>query len=312
MIGMSKNKFASNILLLLAALVWGMAFAFQRAGTEFVGPFTFVASRYILSAVCLWVCVGFLESRKKKKALAAGDLDIRTLEPARAGRNMTILASVVCGGFLFAGAILQQMGLNFTTAGKAAFLTAMYLLLVPIIGLFMRQKVRAVGWVGIAFGAVGMYFLCITESFTIGRGDLIVFIGAFMWAGQVLSVDHFLIRKKVDAIHIACGQFTVCAILALCCAFIFEEPSWAAIKVCAVPILYSGIISGAIGFTFQILGQKNTAPSVAVLLLSLESVFGVIGGVLLLNEFMTSREILGCVFMFAAVIVAQLPERKKA
>ena len=308
---MRRKKLVSNILLLLAAIVWGFAFAFQRAGADFVGPLTFVASRYILTSICLLILVLILDAVKRKKQenglLPADD---RTPEERKKGRRKILLSGCVCGCFLFGGSIMQQAGLSFTTAGKAAFITAMYLLLVPIFGLFLRHKVRVVGWIGIACGAVGMYFLCITESFTIGRGDFIVLIGAVFWACHVLFIDHFL--KYVDPVKLAWAQFTVCAVIATVCMFIFEDPSWAAIKACAVPIIYAGVMSGAVGFTLQIIGQKNTAPSVAVLLLSLESVFGVLGGVVLLHETLAAREILGCILLFAAVIVAQLPEKKTA
>jgi len=308
---MSTKRLISNILLILAAVVWGFAFAFQRAGAELVGPFTFVSTRYILTSICLLILVLVMDAIKKKR-MEKGLIpaEILTPEERKSRRKKLVRSGFICGCLLFGGSILQQAGLTFTTAGKAAFITALYLLLVPIFGLFLRQKVRIVGWIGVVCGAVGMYFLCITETFTIGRGDFIVLIGAIFWACHVLCIDRFLLY--VEPVKLACGQFIVCAILATICMFLFEDPSWAAIKGCAVPIIYAGVMSGAVGYTLQILGQKNTPPSIAALLLSLESVFGVFGGFILLHETLTARELLGCILLFAAVIVAQLPERKKA
>lgn len=308
---MSTKRLISNILLLLAAGVWGFAFAFQRTGAEMVGPITFVASRYILTAICLVILVVIMDFiRKKKQVRTESYAGLSAEEEKRKGRVMLVRGGCICGALLFGGSVLQQAGLSFTTAGKAAFITALYLLLVPIFGLFLRHRVRLLGWIGVVFGAIGMYFLCITESFTIGRGDFIVLIGAAFWACHVLFIDHFL--KYVEPVKLACAQFVVCAILASISMFIFEDPSWSAIRECAVPILYAGVMSGAVGFTLQIVGQKNTPPSAAALILSLESVFGVIGGFVLLHEVLSAREVLGCVLMFAAVIISQLPEKKKA
>lgn len=305
---MNKKTAAANATLLFTALIWGMGFVAQRAGMEYVGPFTFTAARFLMAAALLLPIALF--SNKKEKARAEAEGRILLPEEASARRKAFWISGFACSFILFAASSLQQLGLVFTTAGKAAFITTMYIFLVPVFGLFLKQRPGLTVWIGVAFGVVGLYFLSITESFTIATGDLIVLIGAVFWSFHVLTIDHFL--PLIDPFKLACFQFAGCGVLGAVVALIIEDISWAALLTCAVPILYAGVMSSAVGFTLQILGQRHTNPTVASLLLSMEAAFGALGGFLLLQEIMTSRELLGCGLMFAAIIVAQLPSKKKA
>lgn len=296
---MKNKKILANILLLMTAIIWGSAFVAQRVGMSFVEPFTFNFSRFLLSTLVLIPIIFVMEKyEKNKKDIISKD----TINDPKVFWK----ASIVCGSFLFAGSSLQQFGLVFTTAGKSAFITTLYILLVPIFGLFFKHRVSIVGWIAVIFGTIGLYFLCITESFTIAKGDFIVLIGAFFWTAHVLSIDYFL--PKVNPVRLAMAQFAVCSIFSLIAAVLFETPNIQSILTAGVPILYAGIMSGGIGFTFQILGQQYTTPTIASLLMSMESVFALLAGYLLLHEVMSGREFLGCILMFVAIVISQIPE----
>ncbi|MDD3199649.1 MAG: DMT family transporter [Eubacteriales bacterium] len=313
---MNKEKLVGNLLLLLTAIIWGLGFVAQRVGMDYVGPLTFGAARFMLAALVLIPVIHLMEKRdnqnqqseqveytaKKSGTLLPEDID---------ERKTLIKAGIICGIVLFCGSTFQQFGLVFTTAGKAAFITALYIILVPIFSLFLRRSPGIKCWVGAAIGAAGLYFLCITESFTIAPGDLIVLIGAGFWAVHLLVIDHFM-RRKVDAVKLSFMQFSVCAFFSTIGALIFEEISINAILQCAIPILYAGALSGGVGFTLQVIAQKHTNPTVASLLLSMEAVFGAIFGFLLLKEIMTSRELVGCILMFSAIIISQLPDKRRS
>lgn len=305
---MDKNKLKGNSFLLVTALIWGSGFVAQRVGMEYVGPLTFTAIRFWLGAAVLIPVVHILNKKEISKEIStdAGSDNYRSVQY---GRKHLVKAGIICGCILFAGSILQQYGLVFTTAGKAGFITALYIVLVPIFGLILKQKPGIKSWIGVALGTGGLYFLTITESLTIARGDFVVLIGAFFWAAHVLVIDHF--NPYVDGIKLSITQFAVCASIASIGMFIFEAPSFNIIMGGAVPILYSGILSCGVGFTFQILGQRHTSPTVASLILSMEAVFGAVFGFLLLREIMSIREITGCLLMLSAVIISQLPAIKK-
>lgn len=302
--GLDKKKITANILLLITSVIWGSAFVAQRVGMDYVGPLTFGASRFILAALFL-IPVMYFMNKGKKASLAE-----KTTEEIALSKKYTRMGGIICGVILFGGSTLQQFGLVFTTAGKAGFITALYIVLIPIFSLVLRRKPELKAWLGVAFGAVGLYLLCITESFTIALGDLIVLIGACFWATHLLVVDHFL-PKIFDAVKLSFVQFTVCAILSSIGALLFETVSMEGLILCAIPILYAGVLSGGVGFTLQIVGQRHTSPTVASLILSLEAVFGAVFGFLLLNELLTMREIFGCMLMFVAIIISQLPDKKR-
>jgi drug/metabolite transporter (DMT)-like permease len=232
-------------------------------------------------------------------------LAIMSRKERAAYRRNTIIGGICCGAFLAAASIFQQMGIVYTTAGKAGFITAMYMLLVPVIGfLFLGKRNSWIVWLAVLMGVVGMYLLCMTESLHLGRGDTLVCICAVLFSGHILCCDHYAVLG--NPIRISAIQFASCTVISSIAALILEQPSWAKIVSAAIPILYCGLISGGLGYTLQIIAQKYTDPAVASLLMSLESVFAVIAGALLLGERMTGRELLGCVIMFAAIVLVQI------
>lgn len=322
---MDKRKIVSNILLIITSLIWGSAFVAQRVGMDYVGPLTFGAARFLLAALVLIPIIHFMNKGKKSntqqgqpKGEIPGDLGSKhaslTVEEEQkeqlAKRYALLKAGIICGIILFFASTLQQFGLVFTTAGKAGFITALYIVLIPIFSLVLKHRPNLKSWIGVGFGAVGLYLLTITESFTIAPGDLVVLIGAGFWAAHLLVIDHFLPRIS-DTIKLSFIQFVTCAILSFIGALIFEEMSMEAILRGAIPILYAGVLSGGVGFTLQILGQRHTTPTVASLILSLEAVFGAVFGYLILQEILTTKEFIGCALMFTAIIISQLPEKRK-
>ncbi len=296
-----KNKsMIGNILLVLTALIWGTAFVFQRMGVQNVEPMTFNSSRMLLAAVAVGI-VAFILGRKDKEKLLS-----KSLEEQRAYRKNTIIGGIFCGLFLAGGSAFQQMGLVYTTAGKAGFITALYILIVPIVSfIFFRKKINWIVWLAVIIGVFGMYLLCVNEGFSLTKGDLLVTVCAFIFSGHILCIDHFV--KLGDTIRISAIQFVTATVLLGILAFIFEEPSWEDISKAVIPILYCGIISGGVGYTLQMVGQKFTSPTVASLLMSLESVFAALAGALILHESMSLKELLGCISMFVAIILVQVP-----
>lgn len=320
---MDRKQLKGNLLLLTTSAIWGITFVAQKAGMDYVGPLTFNGVRFLIAALVLIPVVHFLEKPPEKALRDDENPDLMTggPEPAmeekkpaqeerKREKRTLITASIACGCVLFLGASFQQFGLVSTSAGKTAFITALYIILVPIFSVVLKHRPGLKCWIGVALGTVGLYFLCITSSFDIAPGDLTVLIGAGFWASHILVIDHFL-PKLSTPIRLSMYQFFIVAGIALAGALIFEEISLTAIIDCAGPILFSGVLSGGVGFTFQILGQRYTNPTVASLILSLESVFGAVFGFLLLHEIMSSREIAGCILMFCAIIISQLPDRKK-
>lgn len=289
----------ANLLLLLTAMIWGAAFVAQSVSMDYVGPFTFLCSRSILGGVVLLPVIAVMGKGKKKK------------ETRPENRNILFLGGICCGVMLFIGSALQQIGIQYTTAGKAGFITAMYMVLVPICGLFFGRKPGGKTWAAVVVALVGMYLLCLYGSGiqNLSKGDLLEMLCALGFTAHILVIDHF--SPKVDGVKMSCIQFFVCGILAGIFMLILEEPSWENICAAAMPILYAGILSSGVGYTLQIVAQKDTQPTVASLLMSLESVFSLIFGWILLKEAMSGVELLGCVLMFAAIIWVQLPEKQK-
>lgn len=289
----------ANLLLLLTAMIWGAAFVAQSVSMDYVGPFTFLCSRSILGGVVLLPVIAVMGKGKKKK------------ETRPENRKFLLLGGICCGVMLFIGSALQQIGIQYTTAGKAGFITAMYMVLVPICGMFFGRKPGGKTWAAVVVALVGMYLLCLYGSGiqNLSKGDLLEMLCALGFTGHILVVDHF--SPKVDGVKMSCIQFFACGILAGIFMLILEEPSWENICAAAVPILYAGILSSGAGYTLQIVAQKDTQPTVASLLMSLESVFSLIFGWILLKEAMSGVELLGCVLMFAAIIWVQLPEKQK-
>ncbi len=290
-----------NLLLLLTAAIWGTAFVSQRVGMESIEPVTFTAARMALAAVAVGA-VALIAGRKRA-----------ALPPAeeRTRRRDTLLGGVLCGCFLAAASVFQQMGVVTTSAGKAGFITAMYMLLVPVIGrvLFGRRNAWLV-WLAVAIGIAGMYLLCVSGDFRLTRGDALVCVCAFLFSGHILCCDHFV--RRGDALGISAIQFLTASVLSAAVAFATESPSWAKVVSAAAPILYCGLLSGGLGYTLQLVAQRYTDPTVASLLMSLESVFAALAGALILQERMTARELAGCAVLFIAIILVQIPLPGKA
>ena len=290
-----SRRLLGNGLLLLTALIWGMAFVAQRQGMDSIEPITFCAARMTLSALAVGL-VTVLTGRNDRRP-----------EAERSRRDRASLVGGLCSGaFLAAATVMQQMGLVTTTAGKAGFITAMYMLLVPVVGFVLfRRKNTWLVWLAVLMGVAGMFLLCVNEDFSLTRGDAMVCACAVLFTGQILCIDHF--APKADPIRMSAVQFVIAAIVCGVAAFLLEKPTWGKVASAAIPILYCGILSGAVGYTLQIVGQRYTDPTVASLLMSLESVFAAICGALVLGERMRPRELTGCVVMFVAIVLVQLP-----
>lgn len=294
------KQLRANLLLLLTAMIWGAAFVAQSVSMDYVGPFTFLCTRSILGGVVLLPVIAVMGKRKQEKSAEKSE-----------NRRILFLGGICCGIMLFIGSALQQVGIQYTTAGKAGFITAMYMVLVPICGLFFGKRPGGKTWAAVVVALVGMYLLCLYGSGiqNLSKGDLLEMLCALGFTAHILVIDHF--SPKVDGVKMSCIQFFVCGILAGIFMLILETPSWESIRAAAMPILYAGILSSGVGYTLQIVAQKDTQPTVASLLMSLESVFSLIFGWILLKEAMSGVELLGCVLMFAAIIWVQLPEKKK-
>lgn len=313
---MSK-KIQSIIFLTLCAMIWGFAFVAQRSGMDYMGPFFFSALRMYIGSISLVPVIFIFDRIEKSKSLENSAPPEEVLQKDTShrlnrftGKNKILIqGGLICGTVIFFASNFQQVGLVFTTAAKTGFITTLYIVLVPIFGLFLKQKVGLNAWVGVIVAACGLYFLCLTESLTITFGDFVVLIGSGFWAAHILFIDHF--APKVNVMKLICLQFIVAGTLSLIVAFFTEELAWSAIVQTAPALLYVGIFSSGIAFTFQALGQKYSTPTASSLILSTESVFAALGGVIVLHEVLSTREWIGCILMFIAVIVAQLPKREK-
>ena len=290
---MKKVQLRNSLLLLLTATIWGTAFVAQSVGMDYVGPFTFTFARSIVGGVFLIPCIWFLRKLNGKKE----KLTISKVE---------LLGGICCGTALFAASNFQQIGIAYTTVGKAGFITALYVVIVPILGLFFRKKVPGIIWFCVALSVVGLYLLCMTEgSFTLAYGDFLVFICAILFSAHILIIDYF--SPKGDGVIIACIQFFVCGILSGIIMPFVETVTVGNIVAAGFPILYAGVLSSGVAYTLQIVAQKDVNPTVASLILCLESVVSALAGWVILQEALTTRELFGCVLMFVAIVLAQVP-----
>ena len=287
----------NNILLVLTALIWGCAFVAQSVGMDFVGPFTFNMARFLIGAIVLLPVIWFMD-RQRKTGAEKG-----------AGQKTLIIGGICCGIALAVASTLQQWGILFTTVGKAGFITAMYIVIVPLLGIFIGKKVRPLIIGGVAIAVVGFYFLCMTESLRLGLGDFLVLLCAIAFSIHILVIDHF--SPKVDGVKMSAIQFLTAAIISAVPTLLWEQPVLTEILQAWQPVLYAGVMSCGVAYTLQIIAQKNADPTVASLLLSLESVFSVLAGWVLLGQELSLKELFGCVLIFCAIILAQLPEKKK-
>jgi len=283
------RKARGNFLLLLTAMIWGSSFVAQSAGADLISPAFFNGTRMLLGSLLL-------------SPLAV--YRMRRYVPASSRRTL-LLGGACCGVLMFTGSYIQQTGIAYTTAGKAGFLTAIYVVLVPVLGIFLKKKPRPILWVSVALACVGLYFLCFTDkTFSLAMGDAAMLGGAVMFALHIMVVDHF--SPLVDGVCLSFVQFLTAGSLGMVVAFITEQPSFAALSAAAVPILYTGVFTMGVAYTLQIVAQKDTDPTVASLILCMESVFAVVFGWLILHETLSLREGVGSVFMFVAILLAQL------
>ena len=295
-----KRSVRANLLLTLTALIWGAAFVAQDVAADSLGSFTFNGLRMALAALAMLPVVAVLDRKARK---AGQQCSWREMSPAQ--RRTLLTGGVCCGAMLALASAFQQMGIAMgTSAGKAGFITALYIVLVPLLGMLWGRRPAWLVWVAVLLSVGGLYLLCIGEGFSIAPGDGLLILCALCFSGHILVVDHF--SRRTDCVKMSCLQFATAAALCLGVA-VFTEPIDAQTVVkCAVPLLYAGVLSGAVGYTLQIVAQKDTDPTVASLLMSLESVFAVLAGWVLLGDVLTLRETLGCVLMMGGIVLAQL------
>lgn len=292
-------KTGSNLLLGLAAFIWGIAFVAQSVGMDYVGPFTFNAARFIIGGLVLLPYV-LLKKAKEKRIQDSGG--------KREKKYVGLTGGICCGIALFAGSSLQQLGIGYTTVGKAGFITALYIVIVPVLGIFMKKKVPWTVWLSVMVATVGMYLLCITEGFHVGKGDVYVFFCAIAFSFHILVIDYF--SPKADGVYLSCVQFFTAGLLAFLFSVLAENPGISGLLAAWLPILYAGVFSCGVAYTLQVIGQKNTDPVIASLILSLESVFSLLAGWVILGQKLSPKELFGCVLMFGAILMAQVPAGK--
>ncbi len=297
-----RNNLIGSLLLTLCAVIWGSSFVAQSTGAQFVGPFTFMSLRSLLGSAFLLPVILCTDAVKKKKGAFAAQ--------TKAQKRYFLKAGLLCGLALCAASLLQQFGIDRGTAsGKAGFITALYILLVPIFSVVLRKRIRPLIWLCAAAAVFGLYLLCIKGDFTVQRSDLYVLGCAAVYAVHILIIDHM--SPHVDGVKLSCMQFLVTGVLCGVGMLLFEDVTPGLLKSAAGSIAYSGIMSSGVAYTLQILGQQRTEPTLASMLMSLESVFAMLTGFLVLHEVPTLREGVGCLVMFAAILVAQLPEKKR-
>lgn len=291
------SKIKSNLLLALAAFIWGIAFVAQSVSMDHIGPWTFTCIRNFIAAATLYILMPVLNKFTRS-------------EGKEVDKKQMWIGGICCGIALAVASMFQQTGIIYTTVGKAGFLTALYTVIVPVLSLFLGKKSKWNVYVSVGISIVGMYFLCMNEDFSIAYGDVLVLICALMFAFHIMIVDHFV--KEIDGIKLSCIQFLTAGLFCLIPMFILEKPDLTSILEAAVPILYAGVLSSGAGYTLQIVGQKGADPSIAGMILSLESVFAALAGTILLHEVLSLRELFGCILVFGAIIFSQIQFRKNS
>lgn len=300
---MSK-KMRGNLILLLTALIWGTAFVAQSAGMEHVQPFTYNGVRTLIGGLVL-IPVIFLFDRLKPADQRPSPDEQKEI------RRNSLIGGAACGVVLCVASSFQQFGISMTTAGKAGFITALYIVIVPLLGIFIKKKIPKITWLCVGIAVVGFYLLCVKEGFSVSAGDLLVLCCAFFFSIHIMVIDHFN-GKQVDGVRMSCIQFLVAGLISLVLMLVFEQPSLENLWAAKGSILYAGVLSCGVAYTLQILGQRDTEPTTATLILSLESVFAALSGWALLHETLSFKELAGCALVFAAVILAQIPLPVKA
>lgn len=294
-ISLERGKTKYNFLLLLAAVIWGFAFAAQSEAMKHLGPFAFNGIRFALGSACILPLI--LISSKRDGVQA-----VREIKSA-------FLPGLITGSVLFAGSFLQTLGIVYTTVGKAGFITGLYIVFVPVAGIFLKRSSGLKVWLSVGIAAAGLYLLCVQGDFTIAKGDVFVLASAVFCTAQILLVDKF--SKKTDVFAFAFTQSLSCSVLSVVAALVFEGIRFENVFRAAVPILYSGIFSVGIAFTLQVVGQKHAKPSHAALIMSMEAVFAALAGWMLLSERMAIKEYIGCALMLGGMLLAQIPGRRK-
>lgn len=305
----NQSLFYKYILLFLAAFLWGSTFVAQDVGMDYIGPFTFSATRNTVGAFFLIPVALIYTKIVNRKSKEHTDSEGKII-PRNVFIKNTIIGGIICGTVLCIASNLQQYSMLFVGAGKAGFITSMYVVLVPVVGIFMHKKLGPTIWIAVFMAVIGLYLLCIkTTDFSIGEGEILLLSCAAFFTVHILSIDHFV--PKANPVAMSCIQFFVNAIISTILMLVFETPSPDSIMTAIGPILYAGILSSGIAYTFQIIGQKGTNPTIASIIMCLESVISVLSGWIVLGEILTSREIIGCVIMFTAILISQIPVKAK-
>lgn len=292
---MDRKTMGSNLLLGLTAFIWGVAFVAQSVGMEYVNPFTFNACRFLIGGMVLIPCILLFSKKNGRK------------EPK--GQKTAVVGGICCGSILFAASSFQQFGVASTTVGKAGFITALYIVIVPLLGIFLRKRIPWSVWVSVVLATIGMYLLCMTEGLKVGKGDIYVFVCAICFSFHILVIDYF--SPKTDGVMMSCIQFFTAGIISAVMMLMFENPKLSAVFSAWAPILYAGIMSCGVAYTLQVVAQKNTDPVLASLILSLESAFSLLAGWVILGQKLSPKELGGCALVFCAIILAQIPVERE-
>lgn len=287
------RRVRANLILLLCAIIWGFAFTAQSAGAH-IGAFTFTGTRFAMGALSLLPVIAWLDRRRG------------ITDGGRRWREV-MLPGFLVGAILFAGSALQQIGIESTTAGHSAFVTGLYVVLVPVVGFFFGQRTNGATWAGVALAIVGLYLITVTAEFTVNPADLITLGGTGFWTAHILTVAYF--SPKVDPLRLSVAQFAWTALLSVPVAYLYEPRPFQGVFDALIPLLYAGLISVGVAFTLQVVAQADAVPSHASMIMSLEAMFGAIGGWLILGEQMTGRAIMGACLMMAGILLAQVPSR---
>lgn len=289
---MKNKELEGNIYLLICAMIWGFAFVAQRVGSGYLPALTFNALRFTLGALSLLPLVIIAD---KKRTPKEGDRD---------KLKASLIGGAVCGVILFLGITFQQYGIAFTTVGKAGFITDMYIVFVPLLGLFMRRKVSPATWLSVIICVIGLYLISVTGNFSISKGDKFELLGAVVWAFHIMLIDHF--SRKADPLKLSIIQFAVCAMLSSAASLMFEHADMRNVLPAIVPLLYAGVLSVGVAYTMQIFGQRHAKPSISAIIMSLESVFSCLGGAIILHENLGARGYVGCALMITGMLLSQL------
>ena len=315
-----SRQLRGSIMLFLTAFIWGTAFVAQKSGMDSISPIAFNGIRTLIGGIALLPVIAIMNRRRK----GWSDPEMEALPPAERSlaekkqKKLLLTGGICCGLFLMAAGNVQQVGMYYTTAGKTGFITALYVIIVPIAGLFLGKKIRPIFWACVAASAVGLYLLCIPADGGFGninKGDIIVLVCAFLFAGHILCIDYF--SPKVDGVKMSCIQFFVAGGVSCILMFFidpalgFSLPTLSDLQAGWFQLFYAGVMSCGVAYTLQVVAQADVNPTLASILLCLESVFAVLAGAVLLGEGMGMREIIGCILMFAAILVAQLPSKEE-